>query len=87
MELLRERLSAVEAIAFLGNPSNQNFAPGVPETRLAAAALEQRLEVLTAGDENDLGAAFAAMVHRVGAFILAPDPFLISPARTACGVG
>ena len=46
---------------------------------LGAEALNQRLEVLTASNESDLETAFASMAqHRVGALILAPDPFFIS---------
>ena len=76
MELLHELLPAVDTIALLGNPVNANFQPDVPDIRGAAEALRQRLEVLTATNESDLEAAFAAMVqHRDGALIVVPDPF------------
>jgi putative ABC transport system substrate-binding protein len=47
--------------------------------RAAADRLKKHLEVLTTSTENDLQAAFATMVqHRVGGFIVIPDPFFIS---------
>jgi putative ABC transport system substrate-binding protein len=79
VELLHELLSSVKAIAVLGNRDNPNFHPDVSDIQAAADALKQRLEVLTAGAESDLEAAFATMVrHRVGALIIMPDPLLIS---------
>ena len=79
VELLHELLPEVNTIALLGNPGNPNFQPDVPDIKAAAEALNQRLEVLTASNESDLEAAFATMAqHRVGALILAPDPFFIS---------
>jgi putative tryptophan/tyrosine transport system substrate-binding protein len=79
VELMRELLPTVDAIALLGNPDNANLQPDLPEIRAAADALGQRLEVLTASTESDLATAFATMVqHRVGALILQPDPFFIS---------
>ena len=48
----------------------------MPDIRAAADALKQHLEVLTASTESDLEAAFVTMVQdRVGALIVAPDPF------------
>jgi putative ABC transport system substrate-binding protein len=79
VELLHELLSSVNTIAVLGNSDNPNFHPDVSDIQAAANALKQRLEVLTAGAESDLEAAFATMVrHRVGALIIMPDPLLIS---------
>ena len=76
VELLHELLPAIDTIALLGNPANANFQPDVPDIRAAADALKQHLEVLTASTESDLEAAFVTMVQdRVGALIVAPDPF------------
>jgi len=78
VELLHELLPAVDTIALLGNPRHPNFQLDMPDIRAAVDALRQHLEVLTASTENDLEAAFATMVQlRVGALILAPDPFLV----------
>jgi putative tryptophan/tyrosine transport system substrate-binding protein len=78
VELLHDLLPSVNTIAVLGNPDNPNFHPDVSDIQAAADALKQRLEVLTAGAESDLEAAFATMVrHRVGGLIIMPDPLLI----------
>jgi putative ABC transport system substrate-binding protein len=47
VELLHELLPAVNTIAVLGNPSNENFQLDPPDIRAAADAFKQRLEVLT----------------------------------------
>jgi ABC-type uncharacterized transport system substrate-binding protein len=79
VELLHELLPTLNTIALLGNPSNPNFQADVPDIRIAADVLKQRLEVLAASTEGDLGAAFATMVqHQVRALIVVPDPFFIS---------
>jgi len=79
VELLHDVLPDVSTIAVLGNPNNENFQLDPPDVRAAADALKQRLEVLAAGTENDLEAAFATMAQlRVGGLIVLPDPFLIS---------
>jgi putative ABC transport system substrate-binding protein len=76
MELLHELLPAVKTIALLGNPRNSNFQIDTPDIRAAADTLMQRLEVLAASTEGELEAAFEVMVqHRLGALIVAPDPF------------
>jgi putative ABC transport system substrate-binding protein len=82
VELLHELLPAVNTIAVLGNPSNENFQLDTPDIRAAADALKLRLEVLTASTENGLEAAFATMVqHRLAALVVLPDPLLISQRK------
>ena len=79
VELLHELLPSLNTIAILGNPGNANFQPDVPDTRTAAAALNQPLEVLTASTESELEAAFVTMVQRrVGGLVVMPDPLFIS---------
>jgi len=76
VELLHELLPAVKTIALLGNPRNPNFQLDTPGIRAAADTLMQRHELLAASTESELEAAFATMVqHRLGALIVAPDPF------------
>src|SRR5262249_15989715 len=79
VELLHELLPHLNTIALLGNPANANFQADVPDTRTAAAALKQPLEVLTASTESELEAAFVTMVrHRVGGLVVIADPLFIS---------
>src|ERR1700689_3664707 len=61
LELLHELLPAANTIALLANPSNANFKANDPEVRAATDGLKHQLEVLTAGTESDLEAAFATM--------------------------
>jgi putative tryptophan/tyrosine transport system substrate-binding protein len=77
LELLRELLfSNSGTIALLVNPGNPNFEVDVPDIRAAADALGLHVEVLIAGTDSDLEAAFATMVRqRVGALVVKPDPF------------
>jgi putative ABC transport system substrate-binding protein len=80
--LLHELLPAVNTIAVLGNPSNENFQLDTPDIRAAADALKLRLEVLTASTENELETAFATVVQRrLGAVVVLPDPLLISQRK------
>jgi putative ABC transport system substrate-binding protein len=81
-ELLHKLLPAVNTIAVLGNPSNENFQLDTPDIRAAADALKLRLEVLTASIENELETAFATMVqHWPGALVVLPDRLLISQRK------
>jgi putative ABC transport system substrate-binding protein len=54
VELLHELLPEVNTIALLGNPGNANVGTDMRDIQAAAAALNQRLEVLTASTESDL---------------------------------
>jgi putative ABC transport system substrate-binding protein len=79
LELLSELLPSTSTIALLINPNNPNVAADVPETEAAANTLGRRLEVLTAGTESDLEAAFTTMVRRqAGALIVMPDPLFFA---------
>jgi putative tryptophan/tyrosine transport system substrate-binding protein len=79
VELLHELLPAENTIALLANPGNVNVKIDEPEIRAAVDRLKKHLEVLTAGTESDLEAAFATMAqHRIGSLIVMPDPFFIS---------
>ena len=79
VELLHEILPTADTIALLANPGNVNIKTDEPEIRAAADRLKHPLEVLIAGTESDLDAAFATMVqHRVGSLIVTPDPFFFS---------
>ena len=78
LELLHEILPSAGTIALLVNADNPNVSADAPEIQAAAAALGQRLEVLTASNDGDLEVAFTTMVQRrAGALIVKPDPFFI----------
>jgi putative ABC transport system substrate-binding protein len=74
LELLRELLPSISTIALLVNPSNPNVVDA-HETEAAANTIGRRLEVLKAGTERDLEAAFTTIVARqIGGLIVTPDP-------------
>jgi putative tryptophan/tyrosine transport system substrate-binding protein len=76
LELMRELVPNSGTIALLVNPSNPNFEADVPDIRATADALGLNLEMLIARTDNDLEAAFAAMIReRVSAVVVKPDPF------------
>ena len=64
LELLQELLPGRSRVAFLVNPGNLNSRIDAREIQAAADALGQHLEVLTASTENELDAAFTAMVQK-----------------------
>jgi putative tryptophan/tyrosine transport system substrate-binding protein len=73
--LLRDLAPRAEVFAFLVNPNNPNADPDTKDVQAAAAAAGRRLEVLTAGSERELQAAFAAMVQKhVEGLIVGVDP-------------
>src|SRR5262249_30164194 len=79
VELLHELLPTADTMGLLANPGNVNIKTDEPEIRAAADRLNHHLELLTAGTESDLEAAFTTIVqHRVGSLIVMPDPFFIS---------
>jgi putative tryptophan/tyrosine transport system substrate-binding protein len=76
LELMRELVPNSGTMALLVNPGNPNFEADVPDIRATADALGLNLEVLIAGTDNDLEAAFATMIReRVSALVVKPDPF------------
>ena len=79
LELVHELLPNSRTVGLLLNPSNLNSQIDTPAIQVAADAMGQHLEVLTASTENELETAFTTMVRqRVDALVVKPDPFLIS---------
>ncbi len=76
LQLLHELVPETARVAFLINPDNPN---GEIETSLAQAAatsLGQQMLVLSASNESELDATFAAMAQqRAGALLVASDVF------------
>jgi putative tryptophan/tyrosine transport system substrate-binding protein len=79
LELLRELVPGRSRVALVVNPSNPNSRIGSPEVQAAVDALEQHLEVLTAGAENELDTAFVTTARRgIDALVVKADPSFIS---------
>ncbi len=80
LELLHELVPGAAAIALLVNPTSPAFAePVTRQLRIAADSLKLRLHVLTASSEADFERVFAQVAElRVGALVIASDPFLNS---------
>jgi putative tryptophan/tyrosine transport system substrate-binding protein len=80
LELLHELVPTASIVALLANPTN----PTLTETlsislQTAGRTLGLQLHVLHASTERDFETAFAALVQlRVGALVIANDPFFIS---------
>jgi putative tryptophan/tyrosine transport system substrate-binding protein len=79
LELISETVPQSPVLAFLVNPNNPNAGPDTKDVQAAAAALGRELRVLTAGSENDIDAAFAAIAQQqIGALFVNIDPFFNS---------
>src|SRR5262245_22669244 len=75
--LLRELAPTMQRIAMLVNPNNPTAEGDVQDVEAAARALGQQIDVLRAGNERGIDAAFRTMVgQRTDALLVAHDPFL-----------
>ena len=82
LELARGLLRDNTTPAILINPTNHLSSAEQSETEIAARAIGQRLEALTASNENEIEQSFASMQNRhVGALIIATDNFFSAQAR------
>jgi putative ABC transport system substrate-binding protein len=78
LELIRELVANATSIAFLVNPDNPNTSANTKDIRGAADSVGVQLHVLRANGEEQFGTAFEAAVRlRVGAILLASDPFFL----------
>jgi putative ABC transport system substrate-binding protein len=76
LELVRELLHDDAAVALLMNPASPGNEAERRDSEAAAHAIGQRLEILTASNEIEIDAAFAALVQRrVSALIIGTDTF------------
>jgi putative ABC transport system substrate-binding protein len=72
--LLRELVPGVPLIGVLLNPSLAPYQ--LPQIEEAARSIDQRILVAKASTDEELMAAFAALtVERVGALLVAADPY------------
>jgi putative ABC transport system substrate-binding protein len=76
LELLHAIVPATHVIAVLVYRNNPDSKEQLKEVQVAADKLALQIIVLTAGDERDFGAAFAALVQQgAGALLIVSDPF------------
>lgn len=74
LELLREMIPRVKIIALLVNPNSPLTEPETRNIQAAARAIGQRVHAPHAGTENDLEAAFSALVQLgAGALVVGAD--------------
>jgi putative ABC transport system substrate-binding protein len=77
--LLHEMVPNVTTMAMLVNPDYPDAGVQISEVEEAARALRLQLHILKARTEPDFETAFATLVQqRVGALLVASDPFLFS---------
>ena len=77
LELVSEAVPAAVVLGLLVNPTNPNAEADTHDLQAAAQALGRQLQVLTAGTDPELEAAFAAAVdQKVGALFINIDSFL-----------
>jgi putative ABC transport system substrate-binding protein len=83
VELLKEVVHGLKAVAVLANPRNPNFQSVLKESGLAASALKLRLHVAEVSDPNRLPEAFAMMMKRKAeALSVVPDSMLLGNHTT-----
>jgi len=80
LELLHELVPMANIVALLVNPTNPTLAQTLSsDLQTASRTLGLQLHVLNAGADRDFEAVFATLAQlRVGALVIANDPFLIS---------
>jgi putative tryptophan/tyrosine transport system substrate-binding protein len=79
VELLSELVPQARVIALLVNPSNPSTERAVRDVQEAARAKGVQLQVLKAGSESEIDAAFASLVQlHAGALVFAGDAFFAS---------
>jgi putative ABC transport system substrate-binding protein len=79
LELLNELVPAPALIAMLANPASPYFESETNDVLASARALGRQVQVLNAGTEKQIDAAFATLVqHRAGALLVSGDPYFDS---------
>jgi putative ABC transport system substrate-binding protein len=80
LELLLELVPRARVIAFLVNPNNPSTARIMRDAQEAARAKGVQLQILKAGSEIEIDAAFAALIQRqaAGALLIGGDSFFNS---------
>jgi putative tryptophan/tyrosine transport system substrate-binding protein len=76
LELLSDLVPQASVIVLLVNPNNANVERVISDLREAASAKGVQLQVLKAGTDGEVDAAFATLVQlHAGALVLSGDPF------------
>jgi putative tryptophan/tyrosine transport system substrate-binding protein len=76
LELLSEVVPQAKVIALLVNPTSPVFDPGSSDMQKAARAKGLQLQIVRAGSESEIDAAFASFAElRVGGLVVSNDPF------------
>jgi putative tryptophan/tyrosine transport system substrate-binding protein len=76
LELISELVPQAGVIALLVNPNNENTERTTRDVEEAARAKRVQLDILKAGTESEIEAAFASLVQlHAGALAVQPDPF------------
>jgi len=79
LELLSELVPQAGVIALLVNPNNANTQSTIGDMEEAARAKGVQLDILKAGSESEIDAAFASVVQlQAGGLVVQSDPFLDS---------
>ena len=79
LELLSELVPQAGVIALLVNPNNPGTERMIRDVQDAARAKGVQLDILKAGTESEIDAAFASLVQlHAGALVVGADPFFIS---------
>jgi putative tryptophan/tyrosine transport system substrate-binding protein len=77
--LMYDLVPNAAVVGLLINPDNPNAEPERKDVQEAAQTIGQKLHVVTAKNESELGPAFASLIEqRVGGLLVATDPFLLS---------
>jgi len=77
LELLHELMPSASQFGVLVNPTNPVSADAIAaDLRAAAASLYTQIEILRAGSNREIDAAFATVIQRrLAALLVPPDPF------------
>ena len=82
LQLLHELVPAETTIGFLMNPSNPTSTSQMKDVQTAADAIGLRINVVSAGDERGLDAAFETLAaQNVRALVVGADPYFTQRAQ------
>jgi putative ABC transport system substrate-binding protein len=79
--LLRELVPGVTRFGFLVNPRSPDVSPQIADVTAAATSIGRQAEILMAGTNSEIDAAFAVMVQkRCDALVVSPHPLFTNRA-------